>query len=56
MLRTFNCGIGMILIVSPQDVERVREHLGEAKADRRDRRRGRGDPIRYQGELAWSGP
>jgi phosphoribosylformylglycinamidine cyclo-ligase len=55
MLRTFNCGIGMVLIVSPQDVERVREHL-EAKAIGAIAARGRGDPIRYQGELAWSGP
>src|SRR5215467_739694 len=28
MLRTFNCGVGMVLIVSRDDAERVRQHLG----------------------------
>jgi phosphoribosylformylglycinamidine cyclo-ligase len=52
MLRTFNCGIGMIVIVGPGDVERALEHLGD------DTRmigvmveRGRGAPVRYQGKL-----
>jgi phosphoribosylformylglycinamidine cyclo-ligase len=54
MLRTFNCGIGMILVVAPGDVERVRRHLEEATmvigaiADR-----GSGDPVRYKGQRAW---
>jgi phosphoribosylformylglycinamidine cyclo-ligase len=54
MLRTFNCGIGMILVVAPGDVERVRRHLDEATmvigaiADR-----GSGDPVRYKGQRAW---
>jgi phosphoribosylformylglycinamidine cyclo-ligase len=57
MLRTFNCGIGMVLIVSPKDLERVLDHLDdEVKLIGAIAERGRGDPIRYQGELAWSGP
>jgi phosphoribosylaminoimidazole (AIR) synthetase len=54
MLRTFNCGIGMILVVAPGDVERVRRHLDEATmvigaiADR-----GSGDPVRYKSQRAW---
>jgi len=57
LLRTFNCGIGMVLIVSLHDVERVLEHLGATtRVIGAIGQRGRGDPIRYQGELAWSGP
>jgi phosphoribosylformylglycinamidine cyclo-ligase len=57
MLRTFNCGIGMILVVAPRDVERVRRHLDEetmvigAITDR-----GSGDPVRYKGQRAWGTP
>lgn len=28
MLRTFNCGIGMVAVSAPRDLERVRENLG----------------------------
>ena len=52
MLRTFNCGIGMILIVSPRDVERVLKHLdGETRVIGAIGERGRGDAIRYRGKL-----
>jgi len=54
MLRTFNCGIGMILIVSPQEVERVLKRLDdETKVIGAIAKRGRGAAVRYRGELAW---
>jgi phosphoribosylaminoimidazole (AIR) synthetase len=55
MLRTFNCGIGMILIVGLQDVERVLKHLGEeARVIGAIGERGRGAAVRYEGAAAWS--
>jgi phosphoribosylformylglycinamidine cyclo-ligase len=55
MLRTFNCGIGMIVIVSPSDVARVRRHLGkDARPIGAIVARKRGEPVRYQGTLAGS--
>jgi phosphoribosylformylglycinamidine cyclo-ligase len=57
MLRTFNCGVGMILIVAPGDVERVLQGLGGgAMAIGAIGERGRGAPIRYAGKLARSAP
>jgi phosphoribosylformylglycinamidine cyclo-ligase len=54
MLRTFNCGIGMILIVSPREVERVLKHLDdETSVIGAIAERGGGDAVRYKGELAW---
>jgi phosphoribosylformylglycinamidine cyclo-ligase len=53
MLRTFNCGIGMIVIVGPRDVERVLAHLGdEARIIGAIGERDRGAAVRYKGELA----
>ena len=55
MLRTFNCGIGMIVIVSPGDVARVTKHLGKgAKPIGALVARKRGEPVRYKGMLAGS--
>ena len=54
MLRTFNCGIGMILVVSPQEVERVLKHLDdETRVIGVIAKRGRGEAVRYKGERAW---
>jgi phosphoribosylformylglycinamidine cyclo-ligase len=54
MLRTFNCGIGMILIVRPHDVERVLPTLGTATAIGAIGERGSGAAIRYAGKLGRS--
>ena len=57
MLRTFNCGIGMVLIVSRDDAERVRQHLGEeAKVIGAIVKRGSGDSVLYKGARAWGAP
>jgi len=54
MLRTFNCGIGMILILSPQEVERVLQHLNEdARVIGAIAKRDRGDAVRYKDKPAW---
>jgi phosphoribosylformylglycinamidine cyclo-ligase len=52
MLRTFNCGIGMILVVAPEDTARVLQRLGtDAKAIGALIKRGPGDAVRYKGGL-----
>jgi phosphoribosylformylglycinamidine cyclo-ligase len=53
MLRTFNCGIGMIVVVGPGDVERALDSLGEeARVIGAIGKRGQGPAIRYGGKLA----
>jgi phosphoribosylformylglycinamidine cyclo-ligase len=55
MLRTFNCGIGMILIVASRDLERVLDHLGtESEVIGAIGERGHGTAVRYAGAEAWS--
>jgi phosphoribosylformylglycinamidine cyclo-ligase len=53
MLRTFNCGVGMIVIVSPGEVERALDYLGEeARVIGAIGERGNGVAIHYGGKLA----
>jgi phosphoribosylformylglycinamidine cyclo-ligase len=55
MLRTFNCGIGMILVVAARDAERVKQILGpEAAAIGAIGKRAGGEAIRYAGAFARS--
>jgi phosphoribosylformylglycinamidine cyclo-ligase len=57
MLRTFNCGIGMILVTAPRDVKRVRRHLGdEAFVIGAIVKRGRGERVRYRGTFGEAAP
>ena len=34
MLRTFNCGVGMVIICDPADVDEIAQKLGEGSAIR----------------------
>jgi phosphoribosylformylglycinamidine cyclo-ligase len=52
MLRTFNCGIGMILVMAPQDTNRVVRILGDdAMEIGVIDKRGRRAAVRYAGTL-----
>lgn len=52
MLRTFNCGIGMVLVVAAPDMKRVLQHLGdETRPIGVIAKRGGADAIRYRGTL-----
>jgi phosphoribosylformylglycinamidine cyclo-ligase len=56
MLRTFNCGIGMIAVVSPGEAEAISRAFGDAGAPcvslGEVTARGDGEPVRYSGALA----
>ena len=55
MLRTFNCGVGMVCVIAPAEAERLVTHLGEqgekaaiiGKITERT-----GDPVTFEGKLA----
>ena len=50
MYRTFNCGIGMVVVTGPSDQDRVRESLGrEAVVIGTLQPRGGGAPVRFEG-------
>jgi len=52
MLRTFNCGVGMVMVVGPSDVTRVRESLGPLGGEAVEigtlQPRGDGEPVRLE--------
>jgi phosphoribosylformylglycinamidine cyclo-ligase len=55
MLRTFNCGVGMLVAVAPDDAEKLVDHLdaaGETAAIVGHLTVRNGDPVTFQGALA----
>ncbi|MGV8854807.1 MAG: phosphoribosylformylglycinamidine cyclo-ligase [Devosia sp.] len=55
MLRTFNCGVGMLVAVAPQDAEKLVEHLnaaGEIAAVVGKLTERTGEPVTFSGKLA----
>ena len=53
MFRTFNCGIGMVVVVSADDVSRVRDSLGaDSLVIGTLRPRDGGDPVRLDGKMS----
>jgi phosphoribosylformylglycinamidine cyclo-ligase len=61
MLRTFNCGLGMILVVTEAEADQVLARLTEAglaplACGRMVERKGEREPVRViPGSLQWSG-
>ncbi len=53
MYRTFNCGIGMVAVTTPDDLAKLRESLGaEARVIGTLEPRGAGKPVRLTGKQA----
>ena len=55
MLRTFNCGVGMLCAVSAEDASKLVAHLGaagESAAIVGELRLRTGEPVTFDGALA----
>ena len=55
MLRTFNCGVGMLVAVAPDDADKLVEQLtaaGETAAVVGQLTARAGEPVTFQGALA----
>ena len=55
MLRTFNCGVGMLVAVAPEDAEKLVDHLtaaGETAAIVGTLTERTGEPVTFEGALA----
>ena len=55
MLRTFNCGVGMVCAIAPADAERLVAHLneqGEKAAIIGKITERTGEPVTFDGKLA----
>jgi phosphoribosylformylglycinamidine cyclo-ligase len=55
MLRTFNCGVGMLIAVTPEDAEKLVEALtasGETAAIVGQLTPRTGEPVTFRGKLA----
>lgn len=57
MLRTFNCGVGIVLVAPPDGVAKALDVLAAARYEAWPMgevvERHKGDAVRYRGELAW---
>jgi phosphoribosylformylglycinamidine cyclo-ligase len=54
MLRTFNCGVGMICVIGPGEADRLVEHLtaqGETAAIIGSITERTGEPVTFEGKL-----
>ncbi|MNY68281.1 Phosphoribosylformylglycinamidine cyclo-ligase [compost metagenome] len=55
MLRTFNCGVGMLVAVAPDDAEKLVDHLsgaGEIASIVGKLTARTGEPVTFDGKLA----
>jgi phosphoribosylformylglycinamidine cyclo-ligase len=55
MLRTFNCGVGMLVAVAPEDAQKLVDHLnasGEIASVVGQLTARTGEPVTFDGKLA----